>query len=601
MHFLLTLGLVVAVHLALHAETWSRVGLLADDRHMVGAAVLRHQGTWSFASMFLHEGQANAAVALYRPFLDLLFWLEQPFFGTDAFGYHVVNSAMHCATAMVWFVLVRRWTGSAAAGLATALLFVGWPGHSEALHWIAARTNVQSTFCMSLALFALDVGMLAATTNARLGWAALAACAATVAVGTKESAVFVVPLAGILGWWRASPPQFGRRVGCALQGTAPMVVAVAAWLAWRARMLGTWGSGSRYGWHGERVSLATCADWLAVLVAPVHRTFHAAAWVPVLAVLHGGLLVVALTAWRQPAARLPVLVGATLLAMGYVAGIGLEHLDLATLENVRYSYEPALGLCVLSGVAVAALPSRVRGPLLALLVGVHAFVLDGNRQSWLQAADVYRRMEQDIVDVARATQQPIRVLQAPGVRDGAFALLNGYTEFLFMQATAPPGTDLRGGVASTQEWAAVLHELAAAAAQGKASANTFTVQWNDGALAAYTIDGQWPREPWPGLRIGYAWVARSRPFVGSDVPVHVLVTSDQPIRLFARARSGDRSWSGPERLLSAGSVGEAVDLSLPLPADLVAGASVEVDLVVRGTGGEREHISRFGSTWPTTR
>jgi hypothetical protein len=88
------------------------------------------------------EVAGEAPRALYRPFIDLMFWLEYGWFGIDAFGYHVVNSAMHCGTALLWFVLVRRWSGSLAAGLATAVLFVGWPGHSEATHWIAARTNV---------------------------------------------------------------------------------------------------------------------------------------------------------------------------------------------------------------------------------------------------------------------------------------------------------------------------------------------------------------------------------------------------------------------------------------------------------------------------
>ena len=40
----------------------------------------------------------------------------------------------------------------------------------------------------------------------------------------------------------------------------------------------------------------------------------------------------------------------------------------------------------------------------------------------------------------------MRVLDAPGVYEGAFAYLNGYTEFLFWQQTAAPGVNLRGAV-----------------------------------------------------------------------------------------------------------------------------------------------------------
>src|SRR6187431_3291691 len=102
MHFLITLLLVVVVHLAIGVTAWMQVGFLSDDRHMVGGAILRHRGDWNFWSMFAPEVQPGGATALYRPFIDLSFWIEQPWFGLDPFGYHVVNSAMHCGTAMLW-------------------------------------------------------------------------------------------------------------------------------------------------------------------------------------------------------------------------------------------------------------------------------------------------------------------------------------------------------------------------------------------------------------------------------------------------------------------------------------------------------------------
>ncbi len=52
---LAALLLVVAVHLAVALTAWQQVGFLADDTHMVGGAVLRHTGAWSFASMFVRD------------------------------------------------------------------------------------------------------------------------------------------------------------------------------------------------------------------------------------------------------------------------------------------------------------------------------------------------------------------------------------------------------------------------------------------------------------------------------------------------------------------------------------------------------------------
>ena len=158
MPFLFAVALIVVVHLATGLGAWFEVGLLSDDREMIGGAILRHRGEWSLEGVFLPPSAAEATRALYRPFIDLLFWFEQPYFETRALGYHVVNSALHCSTATLWFVMLRRWSGSYLAALAGAVLFVGWPGHSEATHWIAARVNLLSVFVMSFALLLHDLG-----------------------------------------------------------------------------------------------------------------------------------------------------------------------------------------------------------------------------------------------------------------------------------------------------------------------------------------------------------------------------------------------------------------------------------------------------------
>lgn len=599
--------LVCAVHVAVSVSAWLRVGLLADDHHMVGGAILRHRGDWTFGSMFV-PGVAptpgvTPGVALYRPFNDLAFWLEQPWFGIDPFGYHVVISAMHCTTALLWFVLVQRLSRSYAAGLATALLFVGWPGHSEALHWISVQVDVQSTCLLSAALLALDVGLASSRRGARWAGAVAAAVLAVLAIGTKESAVFVLPLAGIVCWLRT------RSIGAALRWWSPTLLAAIAWLAWRAHCLGTWGSGSHYGWHLERVSLHTVADWLLTLFAPRHHIYTAPWWRPVLLVAHGALLVAALrAAYRAPSVRGIVAVGGVLFASGFVACVGLEPLDEATLENARYGYEPVLGLCAVLGVAIAALPATWRGTVLAGLVAVHANVLDQNRQSWLRASQVYARLTSDVCGIAHGSGpsgggQPIRVIDAPGVYDGAFAWLNGVTEFRFLQAFAPPGTNLQGGVASTQEWAESLRELAAAAARGEPLTHWYTVQWNDGALAPLALDRQWPAEPWPGVRIAYARIARMHPFAGDELPVHIALATQQPLTLQAIATDGEGVWNGPavqQAGLLAGAGALPIALQVRIPADVPPGREVAVELLVRDAAGQERSFA-LGKALATSR
>lgn len=594
MPFLVVAALVVAIHLVIALGAWTGVGLLADDREMIGGAILRHRGVWTLGEAFLPAPAAEATRALYRPFIDLLFWLEQPWFGIEAFGYHVVNSGLHCTTALLWCVLVRRWSGSLLAGAATALLFVGWPGHSEATHWIAARTNVMSTCLLSFALLAHDRG-LAGPGARRLPWLGLGAVLAAVAIGTKESAVFVVPVAAAMAWLRLpSAPSMGRRLVAAGLVMLPMAVATFGCLAFRAARLGTWGSGSHYGWKAQRVGAGACADWLQVMLAPAHATY-APVWAPwLLGISTLLLLAVAVGALRATAARAAAGPALVLLALGYLAGIGLEVLDPRTLENVRYTYEPALGLCVLLGLGVAALPARAAIGVLGGLVVLHAFVLDANRQSWRRVSAVYTTMREQVLERARATQQPVRAIDGPAVYDGAFGLLNGYTEFLFWQQTAAPGTNLRGAVSSALEWPAVLHELAAAAAQKQLAMPTFVVRWDDGALVPLVLDERWPLAPWPGCTIAYARIARERPFAGSPLPVHVLLQTDHEVHCTLFATSGDAEWTGATVVVAATVRPAPLALTIPLPTTLPAGASVAITL--RIVHGERQQAFALGQT-----
>lgn len=600
MPFVVVALLVVAVHLATALGAMHGVGLLADDHFMVGLARLRHDGVIALADAFVPAPVGAAAVALYRPFIDLSFWLEQPVFGLDAFGYHVTNSLLHCGSALLWFGLVRRWSGSALVGAAAALWFVGWPGHSEATHWIAARTNVMSTFWLGVAVVGHDAALRRSGGVRWLGLC-LAAVAAVVAVGSKESAVFVVPVAAAVTWWAsgAEPrPPLGARLRDASTAMVPMVAAIAAWLAWRAHCLGTWGSGTGYGWRPHRIDAATCADWARVLLAPAHEAYVPGWFAGGIGVLHVALLLLAMAALRLPAARRAAAPAAVLLGLGYLAGIGLERLDVGTLENVRYTYEPALGFVVLAALGLLALPPRARPLVIAAVVVLHGVLLHQNRQSWLRVSAVYRQLHGEVLATARTTGAPLRVFDAPGVHDGAFGFMNAPTEFLFWQRTAPPGTDLRGLVSSSLEWSTATQELAAAAERRQLAMPAFTVRWTDGALVPFALDPQWPQQPWPGTTIGYARIGRERPFVGTRLPVHAVVRNEAPLTLRVAAGTGRQRVVGRQVAVAPGAA-RPVWLEVQLPPDAAAGSAVPIELQLEQGGQVR--VFALGDAVPALR
>ena len=586
MPFLVVALLVAAVHLPIAWGAWTQVGVLADDDQMIGVAVFQHRGVISLWDAFVPTLAPDAPVALYRPILGLLFWLEQPLFGTDATGYHVVNSLLHCVTALVWWALVRRWTGASIAGVAAALLFTGWPGHSEALHWLAARTNVLSTCLLSLALLAHDAGC-ARSGGGRWRGVALGAVLAVLAVGAKESAIFVGPAAFAIAWLRAGGGGFGAGLRRAIVDSLPMAVALGLLLAWRAHVLGTWGSGSGYGWRAARVGWEPLFDWLRVMAAPAHAAY-APAWLGgAIALVTAVLLAHALAALRHANARAAAIPAATLLALGVAAGVGLDPLVPATLENVRYTYEAALGLCVLLAIGVAAMPASARGASLVVALVVFQAGLSANRAPWLRIGAVCGAARVQAGQQAARSAEPLMLVDAPAVQDGAFGILNGQTQFAFWQATMPPGVDLRGSLRSDRQWRETLADLAAAAKAGSLAATMCSVRWHDGELVPVALDPQWPARVAAGVEVAYARLGRCEAFVGDVLPAHALVRTERALTLQVIARVGDESWAGVPVTAPASADLQAITIPLPPAATAVAGRSVAVELLVGDADGGR--------------
>ena len=464
---LVVLLLVVAIHLATNVTAWGSVGLLADDRFNVGFQVLVEKLPLleQLRLIFLPDNLAvDQTAALYRPFISLTFLLEYPWFGIDALGYHVTNSALHCGTAMLWFGLVRRMSGSLVAATATAIAFAGWPGHSEVTHWISARTNLQSTFFMALALYLWDRAELCRTRKADTTISLLAIAAGVMALGSKETAVLVGPLALVVTWLRGTGLTTRQRLVRSMLRTLPFAAALLAWLWLRSTVLHTWGAGSGYSWPLEDrgvwdrglTVLAWLASWLSLLMAPLHEEFSAGFLGPALWLLHGSLVVLALRG-KEPGRRQTRWLAAAVLGLGLLAITGLPK-NADTLENIRYSYEPALGLCTLLGLGIAALPLATRGPALGLLVVMHALALDGNREPWLRAGALHTRMEQQAHALAGEADGPIWVIDAPAVYQGAFVYLVE-NPTLFMPPFSPTEVAGRG------RFERKIHERARAAAR----------------------------------------------------------------------------------------------------------------------------------------
>jgi len=92
------------------------------------------------------------APGLYRPVTTISFAKDYALFGMRPFGYHLSNILLHAAISGLVFLLAWQLLRSVFAAGVTALLFALHPVHTEAVTWIAGRSELLAAFFTLLSL-----------------------------------------------------------------------------------------------------------------------------------------------------------------------------------------------------------------------------------------------------------------------------------------------------------------------------------------------------------------------------------------------------------------------------------------------------------------
>jgi hypothetical protein len=142
------------------------------------------------------RSEAVTLVGNYAPVHLLLHGLEWKVFGSDVRGYHVVNAVLHALNAALLALLLARSGVAWPAALGGALFFLFHPANVEAVAWISQLKTVSSLLLALLALLAFERRP------------SLATAAFVLALLTKVTAVFAIPVVAVLLWVR-SPGKGG--------------------------------------------------------------------------------------------------------------------------------------------------------------------------------------------------------------------------------------------------------------------------------------------------------------------------------------------------------------------------------------------------------
>jgi len=124
----------------------------------------------------------------YRPLVPLSFMLDYHLFGLNPAIFHLTNVLLHVLTAIVLFFLMGQIWGDRSGAFFTALLFVIHPVHSEAVSYVAGRSNILSALFVLLAFLFF---ILSWNKKGRMGWYAFSLASFFSALLAKESAVIL--------------------------------------------------------------------------------------------------------------------------------------------------------------------------------------------------------------------------------------------------------------------------------------------------------------------------------------------------------------------------------------------------------------------------
>ena len=357
--------LLVCVCFGVYANSFTGSFVATDHIRWEERAWARGRSVTSMFRELLTPGRD----AFYRPIPYMLYVIDYHLWGANPIGFHITNTVLHGAAGVLVYFLAAAILGYGLAPLAVALLFAVHPIHTEAVSYIAGRTDVMLGIFFALSLL-LYIGFRRSDGKAGHLLYAGSVLAFILALFCKEAAV-ALPLVLLLydvyfsagskgkGLWKRLLPPLGPPVAIGL-----LYVAVAATTG-----LGKAFTFNRFGLGLQALTaIRALYRYLHLLLLPVDLSFapdfpwsesfsEPNALLPLISVIL--LLTVVFVTYRS----------SKVISFG-LAWILVTILPISNLLAVtrfprplmaeRYLYVPSIGFCVVAGSAIYGLMLRPR-------------------------------------------------------------------------------------------------------------------------------------------------------------------------------------------------------------------------------------------------
>lgn len=374
----------------------------------------RYLGKIFGSTVWTFQG-AQGVTNYYRPLMSFAYAVIYHFSGPIAFGFHLLNIALHAAIVVLLFFLTERLFGDRLMAVASAGLFALHPIHTESVAWIAGLPDLELGLFLLLT-FLLYLRLDSPGPERPAPWTSQIALLAmyVLALLSKEQALVLPAILAVYEhFYRGDRNATSLRVK--LSRYLPLFATAAAYLTFRIFGFGGFApsvSRPELGWGGVILSaIALVGSYLWKLIWPLHLSafyvFHASNSLRdprVLAGLIGLLICLGLFAWLWRNAHD---LSFAFLWMGALLAPVLNARWLpAAVFAERYLYLPSIAFCWLfawvATTAWRAAPSEKTSParllrqtmpvalgVIAILYGVRT--IHRNRD-WRDDETVYRRI-----------------------------------------------------------------------------------------------------------------------------------------------------------------------------------------------------------------